>query len=887
MKNIKRSLLTFACISFLVLTAYSQSTEFTYQGDLKDGANPANGNYDFEFALYDALSGGTQLGSTLARNGLAVVKGVFSVSLDFGSQFPGTNRFLEIHVRPSGGGSFTNLTPRQKITSEPYAIKAVNADSAVNATNAVSAANSATATNALNLGGVAANQFVLTGDVRLNDARNPLPGSGSYIQNQNAAPQASSNFNISGTGAANLFDVGTQYNLGGVRILSSQGNQNLFVGADAGASNTGSQNVFVGSSAGLSNGSGSDNVFVGRTAGFSNMTGADNAFFGSGAGALNVGGVNNSFFGRRAGAANTASNNSFFGYFSGRLTTGGTENSFFGQQAGVSNSTGNNNTFVGSNAGSTNVLGSNNTIVGRNANVSGTNAINASAFGANALVGQSNSLVLGSILGVNGATENTNVGIGTSQPNERLHVVGNALISGDLTFGGSFNGSVGANRITGIVSPGQGGTGLNSVGTAGNFLRSTGTAWTSAPLTIVDIPAGNANYIQNQNAAPQSANLNISGNATIGGYGAVSLTFSAGTVNSATQYNIEGNRVLSVAGISNTFVGLDAGIANTTGQQNSFFGRAAGAANSGGHFNSFFGSEAGASNTTGQSNSFFGSLAGSVNNGSDNSFFGRSAGAANTGSDNSFFGRSAGIANTTGNYNSFFGVSAGSANTIGDSNSFFGISAGNSNTTGFSNSFFGLQAGSSNTTGHNNTMIGQGSNVASGDLSYATAIGAGASVSTSNTVMLGGGLATVRINALGGSTATNLCVNTASQNLLSFCSSSLRYKENVKSFNSGIDLVGRLRPVTFDWKERKESDLGLIAEEVAEIEPLLVTHNQKGEIEGVKYDQISVVLINAVKEQQAQIERQQMLIEKQQKQIEALSALVCSQIPGTGVCRKK
>ncbi|HET8674659.1 MAG TPA: tail fiber domain-containing protein, partial [Blastocatellia bacterium] len=72
--------------------------------------------------------------------------------------------------------------------------------------------------------------------------------------------------------------------------------------------------------------------------------------------------------------------------------------------------------------------------------------------------------------------------------------------------------------------------------------------------------------------------------------------------------------------------------------------------------------------------------------------------------------------------------------------------------------------------------------------------------------------------------------------------------------SSGLKLVSRLRPVTFDWKETKAHDLGLVAEEVAEVEPLLVTHNDKGEIEGVKYDRFSAVLINAIKEQQSQIE---------------------------------
>jgi len=57
---------------------------------------------------------------------------------------------------------------------------------------------------------------------------------------------------------------------------------------------------------------------------------------------------------------------------------------------------------------------------------------------------------------------------------------------------------------------------------------------------------------------------------------------------------------------------------------------------------------------------------------------------------------------------------------------------------------------------------------------------------------------------------------------------------------------------------------------VEKIEPLLVTHNDKGEVEGVKYDRLSVVLINAVKEQQSQIEAQQKLIERQQQEINAL-----------------
>jgi len=70
--------------------------------------------------------------------------------------------------------------------------------------------------------------------------------------------------------------------------------------------------------------------------------------------------------------------------------------------------------------------------------------------------------------------------------------------------------------------------------------------------------------------------------------------------------------------------------------------------------------------------------------------------------------------------------------------------------------------------------------------------------------------------------------------------------------------------------------MGLIAEEVAKDEPLLVTHNDKGEIEGVKYDRVGVVLINAVKEQQAQLEQYRAQLSQQQTEIAALKRPVCA-----------
>jgi hypothetical protein len=86
----------------------------------------------------------------------------------------------------------------------------------------------------------------------------------------------------------------------------------------------------------------------------------------------------------------------------------------------------------------------------------------------------------------------------------------------------------------------------------------------------------------------------------------------------------------------------------------------------------------------------------------------------------------------------------------------------------------------------------------------------------------------------------------------------------------------RLRPVTFDWKESGDPDLGLIAEEVERVDPSLVLFKD-GRVQGVKYDRIPAVLINAIKEQQAQIERQQMKFEKLEKLVDTQNRLIASQ----------
>ena len=138
----------------------AQTTAFNFQGRLNDGAGAASGAYDFQFKLFDAIAGGSQVGGIALRPNLRLADGVFSTTLDFGAgAFGSGNRFLEIAVRPAGSpNEFVVLGARQQVLSVPLAIRASKA------TNADIAEIASVATNALQLGGI-----LPTGYVRLNE----------------------------------------------------------------------------------------------------------------------------------------------------------------------------------------------------------------------------------------------------------------------------------------------------------------------------------------------------------------------------------------------------------------------------------------------------------------------------------------------------------------------------------------------------------------------------------------------------------------------------------------------------------------------------------------------------------------------------------------------
>ncbi|MFZ0826632.1 MAG: hypothetical protein WAO02_04340 [Verrucomicrobiia bacterium] len=113
------------------LTAYtpvfgSIGTAFTYQGRVSNSNSPASGTYDLTFKLWNASSGGAQVGATITATGTVITNGLFTQVLDFGSQFDGTSYWLELGVRTNGAVSFATLSPRQQLTPAPYAISAEN-----------------------------------------------------------------------------------------------------------------------------------------------------------------------------------------------------------------------------------------------------------------------------------------------------------------------------------------------------------------------------------------------------------------------------------------------------------------------------------------------------------------------------------------------------------------------------------------------------------------------------------------------------------------------------------------------------------------------------------------------------------------------------------------
>jgi uncharacterized coiled-coil protein SlyX len=328
----------------------------------------------------------------------------------------------------------------------------------------------------------------------------------------------------------------------------------------------------------------------------------------------------------------------------------------------------------------------------------------------------------------------------------------------------------------------------------------------------------------------------------------------------------------------NTVQGDDA-LINTRNTGNTAFGFQALTANTEGDFNTATGSIALESNTTGNDNTGIGAdaLAGNTT-GSENTAVGVNAiFESTTASQNTAVGAHVLETSDTGGQNTGIGAAALLANTTGGFNTALGALALKNNTSGSTNIAVGFQAGRSLKIGNNNIYIGS----------------PGAAPSESSTIRIGttGTHTNTFVAGISGVTVpSGVGVIIDSTGHLGTVVSSARYKEQIEPMGEASDNLLSLQPVKFRYKKNLDPkavpQFGLVAEDVAKVDPALVARDEEGKPYSVRYEAVNAMLLNEflkehrkVEEQQATIAqlkcalaKQETVDAEQQKQIEALTA---------------
>ena len=250
------------------------------------------------------------------------------------------------------------------------------------------------------------------------------------------------------------------------------------------------------------------------------------------------------------------------------------------------------------------------------------------------------------------------------------------------------------------------------------------------------------------------------------------------------------------------------------------------------------------SNTSGFGNTANGSFALANNTiGTNNTAVGREALSGDTtGSNNTAVGAGALISTTTSSNNTAVGREALLLNTTGESNVAIGRGALGNNTTGDSNLALGIDAGNQVTTASNVIAIGH----TGADVSNTTWIGNVFGVTTQS-----------------GTTAPVIVSDTGQ---LGTVVSSERFKKDIATMEKASEAILSLRPVTFHYKSDtgEKPQFGLIAEEVAKINPALVLPDKEGKPYTVRYEAVNAMLLN-------EFLKEHRKVEQLEKQIEALT----------------
>jgi hypothetical protein len=350
------------------------------------------------------------------------------------------------------------------------------------------------------------------------------------------------------------------------------------------------------------------------------------------------------------------------------------------------------------------------------------------------------------------------------------------------------------------------------------------------PKTQAVAPPPDGGYPGGNTAEGQAALLSL----TTGGYNTGTGWFSLKTVSSGNLNTAFGAATLFAnTGDRNTATGAAALFSNTTGNGNTANGAFALFSNTTGPFNTAMGDEALYGNTTGDRNTAVG----------DGALLANSIGTSNTA-----VGVSA-LRNTTADLNTAVGHQALVNNTTGSFNTATGYGALANNTTGGSNSALGFSAGIGVATADNVTCIGSGS--------------PGADVSNSTWIANVYGVTT--------QSGTTAPVVVSDGGQLGTVASSERFKKDIVTMDEASEIILALRPVTFHYKSdvKETPQFGLIAEEVAKVNPAMVLPDKEGKPYTVRYDAVNAMLLNEFLKEHRKVEEQQTMIAQQRKDFDA------------------
>jgi trimeric autotransporter adhesin len=262
----------------------------------------------------------------------------------------------------------------------------------------------------------------------------------------------------------------------------------------------------------------------------------------------------------------------------------------------------------------------------------------------------------------------------------------------------------------------------------------------------------------------------------------------------------------------------------------------------------------------------------------------------NTGNQNTAVGAGALLNNTTGEDNNAVGAFALVNNTTAFFNNAHGRNALFNNTEGSENEAVGDLAMEDNTTGSQNTAIGDDAlrfNVdGTGNVAVGDEAGTGLGVSVNNCIAINvpgaGPFATLDNTCFIGSifdqpvsdVGTQEAVFVDQFNVIGISASSRRFKHDIQPMDKASEAILALKPVTFKYNADKygRTQYGLIAEEVATVNPDLVVQHKDGEISTVRYEQVNAMLLNEFLKEHKKVQNLEVTVAQQQQGMEVLTA---------------